>query len=80
MPLESEIFKLTEWSIRVWFSLMEEFHQIGGWAIIKVRLTWSIQEYTIYYPVVLILGYGVILLDSNKYSYKLGMIFAEGEL
>ena len=60
MLLESEIFKLTEWSIRVWFSIMEELHQIGGWAVIKGRLEWSKNEYTIYYPIVLILGYGVI--------------------
>ena len=29
-PLESEVFQLTEWGIRLWFSLMEEIHKIGG--------------------------------------------------
>ena len=44
-PLESEVLQLTEWGIRLWFSLMEEIHKIGGWAVIEVKLTWSIQEY-----------------------------------
>ena len=55
MPFEAEVFKLTEWGIHVWFSLMEELHQIGEWAVIKGRLDWSIQEYALYYLVILLI-------------------------
>ena len=58
MPFEAEVFKLTEWGILVWFSLIEELHQIGEWAVIKGRLDWTIQEYALYYSVILIIGYG----------------------
>ena len=49
---------------------MEELHLLGGEAVIKGGLEWSIQEYIIYYPVVLFLVYGVILLDSLNYSFQ----------
>ena len=58
-PLESEVFQLTEWGIRFWFSLMEELHKIVGWAVIEGKMTWSIQEYALYYLMLLSIGVGI---------------------
>ena len=60
-PLESEVFQLTEWGIRFWFSLMEELHKIGGWAVIEVKLKWSVQEYVLYYLMLLSIGFWIFL-------------------
>jgi hypothetical protein len=75
-PLESEVFQLTEWGIRFWFSLMEELHKIGGWAVIEGKLTWSIQEYALYYLMLLSIGLGIFswkplnLFFSNKARFS----------
>ena len=34
MPLEAEIFKLTEWEIQIWLRVMQELHQVGGWGVL----------------------------------------------
>ena len=75
-PLESEVFQLTEWGIRLWFSLMEEIHKIGGWAVIEGKLTWSIQEYVLYYLMLFSIGLGIFswkplnLFFSNKARFS----------
>ena len=71
MPFEAEVFKLTEWGIHVWFSLMEELHQIGEWAVIKGRLDWSIQEYVLYYLVILLIGYGFVLWMPSRSIFNM---------
>ena len=53
------MFQLTESGIRLWFSLMEEIHKIGGLAVIEVKLTWSIQEYVLYYLMLFSIGFGI---------------------
>ena len=65
-PLESEVFQLTEWGIRLWFSLMEEIHKIGVWAVIEGKLTWSIQEYALYYLMLLSIGFGIFFWRPLK--------------
>jgi len=69
-PLESEVFKLTEWGIRLWFSLMEEIHKIGGWAVIEGKLTWSIQEYVLYYLMLLSIGFGIFSWKPLKLFFQ----------
>ena len=69
-PLESEVFQLTEWGIRLRFSLMEEIHKIGGWAVIEVKLTWSIQEYVLYYLMLLSIGFGVFSWKPLKLFFQ----------
>ena len=71
MPFEAEVFKLTEWGIHVWFSLMEELHQIGEWAVIKGRLDWSIQEYVLYYLVIILIGYGFVLWMPSRSIFNM---------
>ena len=68
--LESEVFQLTEWGIRLWFSLMEEIHKIGGWAVIEVKLTWSIQEYVLYYLMLLSIGFGIFSWKPLKLFFQ----------
>ena len=75
-PLESEVFQLTEWGIRFWFSLMEELHKIGGWAVIEGKLTWSTQEYALYYIMLLSIGFRIFswkplnVFFSNKARFS----------
>ena len=69
-PLESEVFQLTEWGIRLWFSLMEEIHKIGGWAVIEVKLTWSIQEYVLYYLMLFSIGFGIFSWKPLKLFFQ----------
>ena len=69
-PLESEVFQLTEWGIRLWFSLMEEIHKIGGWAVIEGKLTWSIQEYVLYYLMLFSIGFGIFSWKPLKLFFQ----------
>ena len=69
-PLESGVFQLTEWGIRFWFSLMEELHKIGGWAVIEVKLKWSVQEYVLYYLMLLSIGFGVFSWKPLKLFFQ----------
>ena len=69
-PLESEVFQLTEWGIRFWFSLMEELHKIGGWAVIEGKLTWSIQEYVLYYLMLFSIGLGIFSWKPLKLFFQ----------
>ena len=69
-PLESEVFQLTEWGIRLWFSLMEEIHKIGGWAVIEGKLTWSIQEYVLYYLMLFSIGFVGFFLETSEIIFS----------
>ena len=75
-PLESVVFQLTEWGIRFWFSLMEELQKIGGRAVIEGKLTWSNQEYALYYIMLLSIGLWIFswkplkLFFSNKARFS----------
>ena len=69
-PLESEVFQLTEWGFHFWFSLMEELHKIDGWAVIEVKLTWSTQEYALYYIMLLSIGLGIFSWKPLKLFFQ----------
>ena len=69
-PLESEVFQLTEWGIRLWFSLMEEIDKIGGWTIIEGKLTWAIQEYVLYYLMLFSIGFGIFSWKPLKLFFQ----------
>ena len=49
---------------------MEELHKIGGWAVIEVKLTWFVQEYVLYYLMLLSIGFWVFLGNSLKLFFQ----------
>ena len=64
IPWETEIFKLTEWAIQIWLRVMQELHQVGGWAVLEGRLDWEAGHYLFYYGLTLLLAFGLIRLKG----------------
>ncbi len=72
MPLEAEVFALTEWVIDAWYHVMRQLHEWGSWAQMEWKLDWETPQFLVYYGSTLLLVKALLILKRHLHKSSTG--------